>query len=106
MIGEEVYETFIEHQRVLPMNRTNGHMPYYIFFRTVVLTFIAIAVSFLGLTLFPQRLNFSQKKRYLILSTQMLIQVTILRTSSQFRELEIVMKIPGSHMPYTVRRLF
>jgi membrane-associated HD superfamily phosphohydrolase len=62
MIGEEVYETFIDDQRVLRMNRTNGHMPYYIFFRTALLTFIAIAVSFLGLTLFPQRSNFSQKK--------------------------------------------
>ncbi|MDR2435891.1 MAG: HDIG domain-containing protein [Puniceicoccales bacterium] len=92
MIDGEVYETFVEHQRALRTNHTNRHMSYYVFFTRALLAFITIAVSFIGLTLFPQKSNISQKKRYFILSAIMLLQVTILRAYIQFGELEIFVK--------------
>ncbi|MDR2721119.1 MAG: HDIG domain-containing protein [Puniceicoccales bacterium] len=92
MIDQEAYETFIEHQRALRANHMNGHASYYIFFMKVFLAFITIAISFIGSTLFGQRSSVSQRKRYFILSTIMLLQVIILRAYVQVGELEIFVK--------------
>jgi membrane-associated HD superfamily phosphohydrolase len=64
LIDEAVYETFVEHQRALRASHRNGHASAYMFFTKSFLTFLIIAVSFVGLKLFPPNFYNLHRTRY------------------------------------------